>query len=186
MIGAKPRFDVTGQLESLRRYARSLTRNDADAEDLVHAALLRAYEKRGSFQDGRPLKPWLLAILHNVHVDGQRARQAEARRNEHAAGLQEPFAAPAQEHHVRLAQVHRAFMELPEEQRAVLHLVAIEGLSFAEAAGALDIPLGTVMSRLARARAALRAVEDAPATQPDPGDRRRRLKIVGGSGEPTR
>src|SRR5690348_14558143 len=73
-------FDVLGQLTALRRYARSLTRSDVDAEDLVHDALVRAYEKRASFQSGRNLRAWLLSILHNVFVDGCRARQAETQR----------------------------------------------------------------------------------------------------------
>ncbi|MGZ9019363.1 MAG: sigma-70 family RNA polymerase sigma factor [Rhodoplanes sp.] len=186
MTDRKSRFDVIGQLASLRRYARSLTRSDADAEDMVHDALLRAYEKRASFRDGRALKPWLISIVHNLFVDGRRAHQAEARRIEHAADLQDPFVAAVQEHHVRLVQVRRAFMELPEEQRAALHLVAIEGLTFAEAASALDVPVGTLMSRLARARATLRAIEDKTMELPLKPDKRQHLKIVGGSDGPSR
>src|SRR2546423_3886962 len=95
--------------------------SDVDAEDLVHDALVRAYEKRASFQAGRNLRLWLLSILHNVFIDQRRTRQTEAQRLEHAAELQEPFFAPVQEHQLRLAQVRRAFMGLPEEQRAALH-----------------------------------------------------------------
>lgn len=185
MSPGKPRFDVIGQLTALRRYARSLTRDDVTAEDLVHDALVRAYEKRDRFREGGNLRAWLLSILHNVFIDGLRSRQAEHRRIEKAAELTEVHLAPVQDHQLRLAQIRRAFMELPEEQRAALHLVAIEGLSFAEAAEALGIPLGTLMSRLARARATLRAIEDAPdsrATDEDPP----RLRIVGGSNEPSR
>src|ERR1700719_1703075 len=80
-------FDVLGQLTALRRYARSLTRSDVDAEDLVHDALVRAYEKRASFQSGRNLRAWLLSILHNVFIDGRRARQAETQRIARAAEL---------------------------------------------------------------------------------------------------
>jgi DNA-directed RNA polymerase specialized sigma24 family protein len=77
--------------------------------------------------------------------------------------------------------VRCAFMRLPEEQRAALHLVAIEGLTFAEAASALDIPAGTLMSRLARARATLRAIEDGPVEKKSDGTTSRYLRIVGGS-----
>jgi RNA polymerase sigma-70 factor (ECF subfamily) len=182
MMREKSELDVVGQLGALRRYARSLTRSDVDAEDLVQDALLRAYERRASFKAGRSLRAWLLSILHNAFIDGWRARQAEAARAAQAAELREPFLDPAQDHHLRLAQVRRAFMELPEEQRAALHLVAIEGLTFAEAAGALDIPVGTLMSRLARARASLREMEDGPKS----GERPPRLRIVGGSDEPAR
>jgi RNA polymerase sigma factor (sigma-70 family) len=180
MTAQRPRFDVIG-LTALRRYARSLTRSDVDAEDLVHDTLVRAYEKRASFQKGRELRTWLLSILHNVFIDGRRSRQAESRRIERATELQEPFLAPIQYHQLRLSQVRCAFMELPEEQRAALHLVAIEGLTFAEAASALDIPAGTLMSRLARARATLRAIEDGPGEKMSDGTTPRYLRIVGGS-----
>lgn len=175
------RFDVPAQLSAMRRYARSLTRNETDAEDLVHEALVRAYEKRSSFDNGRGLRSWLLSILHNVFIDGRRSRNAESRREEQAVELTETWVAPAQEHHVRLGQIRDAFLELPEEQRAALHLVAVEGLGYAEAAKALGIPQGTLMSRLSRARAALRAVEDGT-----PVSRVTHLKIVGGADEPSR
>jgi RNA polymerase sigma-70 factor, ECF subfamily len=177
----KSRFDVVGQLTPLRRYARSLARDDANAEDLVHETLLRAYEKRASFVDGWALKPWLLSIMHNVFVDGQRAHRAEAKRMERAASLQDPVADATQEQHVRLDQVRRALERLPEDQRAAIHLVAVEELSFAEAAGVLDIPPGTLMSRLARARAALRALDESTAQSPSSAASRPHLKIVGGS-----
>jgi RNA polymerase sigma-70 factor (ECF subfamily) len=177
MTSWEPRFDVIGQLAALRRYAHSLARNEADAEDLVHDALVRAYERRQTFKPGRDLRAWLLSVLHNVFVDSRRSHQAEIRRIERAADLAEPHHAPVQGLHVRLAQIRRAFMDLPEDQRAALHLVAIEGLAFAEAAKALGIPLGTLMSRLARARAALRALED----DRGEGGGKRPLRIVGGS-----
>lgn len=169
-----PRFDVLGQLGALRRYARSLTRDASDAEDLVHDALVRAYERRSSFRSGGNMRAWLLSILHNTFIDGVRSRRAESVRAGDGARLAETALAAPQEHSVRLAQVRDAFMALPEEQRAALHLVAIEGLSYQEAADALAIPLGTLMSRIGRARSALRAMEEGgPA-------RGSHLKIVGG------
>lgn len=179
---SKPRFDVVGQLTALRRYARSLTREDTNAEDLVHETLLRAYEKRDSFLEGRALKPWLLSIMHNIFVDGRRARQAEIERIERAARLQDSVSVGTQEQLVRLEQVRRALDELPEDQRAAIHLVAIEELSFAEAAAVLDIPQGTLMSRLARARAALRALDNTTTQRPATAARPH-LKIVGGADE---
>ena len=170
----KPRFDVLGQIGALRRYARSLTRDSSDAEDLVHDALVRAYERRTSFRPGGNMRAWLLSILHNTFIDGVRSRRSEAARVAESARMGETALAAPQEHSVRLSQVRDAFMALPEEQRATLHLVAIEGLSYQEAADALGIPLGTLMSRIGRARAALRAMEEgAPA-------RGSHLKIVGG------
>ncbi|MBN9079417.1 MAG: sigma-70 family RNA polymerase sigma factor [Rhizobiales bacterium] len=156
----KSRFDIVGQLGHLRRYARTLTRDGADAEDLVHETLLRAYERRNGFRAGGNLRAWLLSILHNTYIDGFRARRAEARRVAQAALVAETqFEAP-QEHSVRFAQLRRTFLSLPEGQRAALHLVAIEGLSYEQAASTLGIPTGTLMSRLGRARANLRAMED--------------------------
>jgi len=170
----KPRFDVLGQVGALRRYARSLTRDAVDAEDLVHDALVRAYERRGSFRPGGNIRAWLLSILHNAFIDGVRRRRSEAARIEETGRLGESALAAPQEHSVRLSQVRRAFIDLPEEQRAALHLVAIEGLSYQEAADALGIPLGTLMSRIGRARASLRELEDGV---PVKGSH---LKIVGG------
>ena len=97
-----------------------------------------------------------------------------------AAEIAEPVSPAEQENRVRLRQIQQAFMSLPEEQRAVLHLIAIEGLSYQEAAESLGIPVGTLMSRLGRARAALRAFE-AGAAQAVVGRPRPNLRVVGGS-----
>ena len=155
-------FDVIGQLGALRRYARSLTRNAEDAEDLVHDALVNAYERKATFRTGASVRNWLMSILHNTHIDRLRRRQSAERRIDAAAELAPKSAEPTQDHSVRLKQVQSAFFALPEEQRAALHLVAIEELSYQEAAAALGIPVGTLMSRLSRARARLRSFEDEP------------------------
>lgn len=174
MDDRKSPFDVIGQIGALRRYARSLTRDPSDAEDLVQDALMRAYEKRPTFRTGGNLKAWLLSVLHNTHVDGLRRRRSLARRAEDAAYLQDEGRDGGQHDSVRLAQLRTAFAALPEEQRAALHLVAIDELSYQEAARVLNIPVGTLMSRIARARARLREFEDGvtPVTH---------LKIVGGT-----
>jgi len=153
------RTDVIGLLGPLRRYARSLTRDETQAEDLVQDTLVRAYERHGSFRSGGNLRGWLLSILHNTFIDGRRRQAAEARRLEQAVAMAETAAPPAQESQVRFQQVQAAFLRLPDEQRAALHLVAIEGLPYQEAADALGIPVGTLMSRLGRARATLRGFE---------------------------
>lgn len=174
------RMDVICLLEPLRRYARSLTRDESQAEDLVQDTLVRAYEGRSSFRSGGNLRGWLLAILHNTFIDHRRRHVAEFRRLEQVASLIDTAAPPEQESQVRLQQVQTAFMRLPDEQRAALHLVAIEGLSYQEAANALKIPVGTLMSRLGRARAALRGFEAGADVQP-PEAKRPSLRIVGGS-----
>jgi len=182
MTQDQSRFDVTSQLAALRRYGLSLTRNAADAEDLVHETLVRAYEKRGSFRADRNLRSWLLSILHNCFVDASRKRSSETVKLLRASEQAETYAPPPQDHAIRLTQIRQAFMALPEEQRAALHLVAIEGLSYQEAAATLGIPVGTLMSRLGRARAALRAIEDGGAAAAPAQDTPRagHLRIVGG------
>ncbi|MCF3641209.1 sigma-70 family RNA polymerase sigma factor [Rhizobium sp. TRM95111] len=171
-------FDVIAQLAALRRYALSLVRNADEAEDLVQDALTRAYERQASFRTGSNLRNWLLSIVHNVHVDRLRRRRSLERRHEAAAEIADHAVAPSQDHSVRLGQLRGAFFALPEDQREALHLVAIEELSYREAADALAIPVGTLMSRIARARARLRALEqDLPAgTTPH-------LRLVGGNGD---
>jgi RNA polymerase sigma-70 factor (ECF subfamily) len=172
----KRAFDVIGQLTTLRRYARSLARNATDAEDLVHDALVRAYERRATFRPGASLRNWLLSIIHNTHVDRVRSSAARTRRDDAAMLEADLSYAAGQEHSVHLAQVREAFLALPEEQREALHLVAVEDLSYQEAADAIGIPVGTLMSRVSRARANLRAFED--------GTRKpSHLKIVGGGSD---
>jgi RNA polymerase sigma-70 factor (ECF subfamily) len=166
------RFDVEQQLPALRRYARALTRDAARADDLVQDALTRAYAQAHRFDARRSLRAWLLAIVHNQFVSGERRRLAEARRDAAFANFQaEAVADAGQEHAAYLCEIAERFASLPEPQRAVLHLVAVEGLGYREAADALGVPIGTVMSRLSRARAALRAPEACT---------RQRLHIVGG------
>jgi RNA polymerase sigma-70 factor (ECF subfamily) len=175
------RMDVVGLLGPLRRYARSLARDETQAEDLVQEALVRAYEGRGSFRSGGNLRGWLLSILHNTFIDHRRRHVAELRRLEQAAAFVDTVAPPEQESRVRLQQVQAAFMRLPDEQRAVLHLVAVEGLSYQEAADALKIPVGTLMSRLGRARAALRGFEAGSDVSQPSQSKRPSLRIIGGS-----
>jgi RNA polymerase sigma-70 factor, ECF subfamily len=170
------RFDPLAHLPALRRYARALTRDAAAADDLVQDALVRAYDKRHTFRGGR-LGGWLLSIVYSTFLNNRRSRLAEQARAERLAEVSPQSAEPAQEHAVRLAQIQTAFLELPEDQRAALHLVAVEGLAYADAAAVMNVPLGTLMSRLARARATLRRVE-AVRGEAASGTR---LRVVGGN-----
>jgi RNA polymerase sigma-70 factor (ECF subfamily) len=166
-------IDVLQQLGGLRRYALSLTRHESDAEDLVQETLLKAYSARTGLKSDRKLRGWLMSILHNLFIDGRRQRLATDQRDQAAAT--DDIVPASQEDSVRLQQVRRAFFQLPDEQREALHLVSIEELSYQEAAEVLGVPVGTIMSRIARARERLRAIEDAG----QPSDSR--LRIVGGS-----
>ena len=181
-MDSRSRFDVIGLLAPLRRYAAVLTRNDTDADELVHDTLVRAYERRQTFRPSGDLRAWLFSVLHNSFIDGQRRKAADAARVREVAATVETVAPAPQDSSVRLQQIRKAFLSLPDEQRAALHLVAIEGLSYQDAAGALGIPLGTLMSRIGRARAALRAFEDGTTPVPQhESSARPNLRVVGGT-----
>ena len=153
-------LDIVDLLVPLRRYARSLTRDPSKADDLVHDTLVRALESKGSLRPNTNLRTWMMTVLHNAFIDEQRRRRVEARHADVLVQLNDEVALPAQEGQVRLSQIRKAFDLLPEEQRAALHLVTLEGMAYADAAQVLGIPIGTLMSRLGRGRAALRAFED--------------------------
>lgn len=177
MSAWKP-VDVEASLPALRAYARALTRDHVAADDLVQDTLVRAYERAATYRAEMPLKPWLLTILHRLFVDRQRRLSAESRGAGHAAPIVPELAqGGGQEHAVHLREVAAHFAALPDEQRSVLHLVAVEGLTYHEASLALDTPIGTIMSRLSRARAALRKAGAAGADAVLPGAP---LRIVGG------
>lgn len=167
--------DMEADLLAMRRYARSLARDDVDADDVVQDALLRAIERKATYQPDRSRTRWLLAIVHNVFVSGKRRQAAETRRNDRFAETLLSSVDPQQEEHMRLAEIAQGFAALPDAQRAVLHLTAIEGLSYQQAADILGIPIGTVMSRLSRARAALREGQT--------GKGHPHLRLVGGHDE---
>jgi RNA polymerase sigma-70 factor, ECF subfamily len=150
-------LDIPAHLGVLRRYALVLTRDPDQAEDLVQEALVRAMAAARTWRPGSPVRPWLLSIVHNAHVSRERRRRVEA-----AAVLELAWTAPravaaGQAERVHLGRTMAALMTLPDEQREVLVLVALEGLSYRDAAEILGIPVGTLMSRLGRAREALRA-----------------------------
>ena len=150
-------MDFSKHLGVLRRYALVLTRNGERAEDLVQEALLRALEGAHTWREGGDLRKWLLSIVHNTHVSRVRRQRTEREAEGVVAAQSAGAHAPPQTDGVDLGQTMRALMDLPEEQREVLVLVAIEGVSYRDAAECLGIPMGTLMSRLGRARAALRA-----------------------------
>ena len=159
-------------IPALRRYARALLRDRDEADDLVHDCLVRALDRLHTRRAGAELRPWLFAILHNLFVS--RTRRARVRAGAerldgvHEATLGHP---PSQEDGLLFGDLVHAVNGLPEEQRTVLLLVAVEDLSYAEAARVLEVPIGTVMSRLSRARDRLARV-----TQGEPAAPLRRVK----------
>lgn len=157
----------------MARYARVLTKNGADAEELVQEALVRALAVAGTCDLSRPLLPWLIAIVRNTHLSNISRRNVESRSMSDVAILSGSAEMPAQEHHADLNRVQRAIETLATEHAEVLHLVGALGFSYSESADILNIPSGTLMSRLSRARTALRRALEAPSHE---------LRIVGGKG----
>jgi RNA polymerase sigma factor (sigma-70 family) len=152
---------VLAEMEScipaLRRYARSLLRNHEEVDDLVHDCLVCALDRLHTRRENGELRAWLFAILHNLFISGARRNGRRPRPvsvddiDENRLGI-----GAHQDDHVQTRDLMRLVDELPEEQRSVLLLVCVEDLSYAQVAGVLGIPIGTVMSRLSRARERLR------------------------------
>jgi RNA polymerase sigma-70 factor (ECF subfamily) len=155
--------DAERWIPRLRRYALALTGNREAADDLTQDTLERAWRKRALWQSGTDLRAWLFTVMHNVFVNGLRsARATESLDDEgHAAeavhGLQ---AGSAAEGGIVLSELRTALAALAPEQREVVLLVGLEQMSYAEAATVLEVPIGTVMSRLARGRERLRLLLD--------------------------
>jgi RNA polymerase sigma-70 factor (ECF subfamily) len=147
---------VLEHMPALRRYARSLTGDTAEADDLVQESLSRALARRDRRGEIRNLRAYLFTILHNAHVD----RLNERRRWTYSLPeevLDNRLAQPAPQHgHLALGDLAAALQRLPEEQRQAVLLVGYEGMAYKDAAQVLDVPIGTVMSRLSRGREALR------------------------------
>lgn len=155
MLPASPNSEIRTHIASLRRYALVLTRDHHEAEDLVQETLVKAIAKADSLHPSSDLRPWLFRIMHNTHVSGLRRAQV---RKAAEPDLPEPIAPERQDRQVELRQVLDALDRLPEAQRRPIVLVALEDMSYAEAARSLDVPLGTFMSRLGRGRQALRNI----------------------------
>jgi len=139
----------------LRRYARALIGDRAAADDLVQDTLERAWVKLHLYRPGTNLRAWLFTVMHNVHVNKIRSRRADEPLDEE---MQELASSVPQADSLLLRDLDRALTRLPDEQREVLLLVVLEDMSYEETARTLEIPVGTVMSRLSRAREKLRAM----------------------------
>ena len=146
-------------IPALRRYAAVLLRNPQDQDDLVHDCLVRALDRWHTRREDASLRSWLFSIMHNLFVSYQRKKKLRREVTSIDAAPDERYRISAnQERYLEFRDVSQALDRLPEEQRSVLVLIAVEDLSYAETAQALDIPIGTVMSRLSRGRERLRAM----------------------------
>lgn len=147
---------ILAEIPRLRRYARALLGDHAAADDLVQDTLERAWSRISQWRTGSDLRAWLFSIMHNLRVDQVRQPKLSTYSMD-----ENDFEAPTratQSDALEVNDIAAALSQIPDEQRAVLLLVALEEMGYAEIANTLDIPLGTVMSRLSRGRERLRTL----------------------------
>ena len=154
-ISSRQRQELMGELKGLKRFCLSLTGSDADADDLLQGTVERLLE-RGIPSDAHTAR-WAYRVCKNLWIDELRSREVRTRHVNNVVQAGEaleisPSAEVQSAGEQSLAAVNAALAKLPEEQRMALTLVAVEGKSYAEAAEILDVPIGTIMSRIARAR----------------------------------
>ena len=147
---------IAEQIPRLRRYARALIGDPVRCDDLVQEALLRGLSRSHLWQPGTDIRAWMFTILHNIHVNNQRQRYARAEYHEVVEDQPELATPATQEQSLAIRDLARALQMLPETQRQVVLLVGLEGMNYKGVAAVLEIPVGTVMSRLHRGRESLR------------------------------
>jgi RNA polymerase sigma-70 factor, ECF subfamily len=158
VVTQQVRAELVSLLPRLRRFAYGLTGSLDDGDDLVQSACEKALRRLDQFQPGTRLDSWMYRIVQNLWIDQRRARQVRPEAGMEPADLEALAVGDAERElnsRLTMAAVQQAVGELCEDQRAVLLLVCVEGQSYKAAADVLEIPLGTVMSRLARARLAV-------------------------------
>lgn len=147
--------NIVELIPRLRRYARALVGDRFAADDLVQDTLERAFRKLHLFRSGTDLRAWLFTVMHNVFVNQVRSARLKFVEGEDHSEIPEH---QGEVDGLAVRDLDKALRRLPDEQREVILLIALEDMSYEEAARALEIPIGTVMSRLSRAREKLRAM----------------------------
>jgi RNA polymerase sigma-70 factor, ECF subfamily len=148
--------DIEAEIPHLRRYARVLVRDATVADDLVQGCLVRALAKLGLWREGSNLRAWLFTILYHQHVNDLRRAMRDGKPVELSDAEPRLSCAADQDKCIELRDLQRALARLPENQRAAILLVGLEGMDYEAASLALGIPVGTVRSRISRGREALR------------------------------
>lgn len=149
---------LVAMLPRLRRFARGMTGSAGDADDLVQAACERALTRSHQFQEGTRFDSWMFRIVQTIWIDQIRARDVRKEEPDtETERIGSDESVRRAEARLGLEEVRQALGEIPAEQRAALLLVTVDGLSYKEAAAVAEVPVGTIMSRLARARMALQA-----------------------------
>jgi RNA polymerase sigma-70 factor (ECF subfamily) len=150
---------ILAELPRLRRYARAMLGDRAAADDLVQDTLERAWSRIAQWRPGSDLRAWLFGIMHNLRID-QLRRNGLPTASLDEEEVAEVSVRPTQSDLLEVMDLETALRQLPDEQREVLLLVALEEMSYADMSTLLGIPIGTVMSRLSRGRERLRLVMD--------------------------
>jgi len=160
--------EIVKLLPRLRRLGRVLARAPADADDLVQLTVERALTRRDQWRSGTRLDSWMFRIMKNAWIDEVRARRRSSEVLVSEDGIDSVGVATPDSHLDSLA-IRAAMLRLSEDQRVVVGLVLVEGMPYKEAAGVLEIPIGTLTSRLARARERLQELLTEDAVRPEPG-----------------
>ena len=163
---------IANEIPRLRRYARALVRNQETADDLVQDTLVRALSKIHLWQPGTDLRAWLFTLMHNQYVNFVRRAVREGSQTSLDAAIELGHQAN-QQTSLTLRDLQNALDKLPDEQRQVVLLIGLEGMRYEEVAEILDVPVGTIRSRLSRAREALREMMDEHERRPMDGRSRR-------------
>ena len=154
------RRDLTAQISGLHRYAMALVRNAPDAEDLVQECLCKAIERARPWREIKDVRAYLFSILHNLYIDRMvKNRHRNVALPDHVIE-HKLIVAPSQQERIELQELSSALDQLSPDQRQLILLVGLEGLTYEATAKVMNLPVGTVMSRLFRAREVLRKMTD--------------------------
>lgn len=158
-----PSVELVSCIPRLRRYARALVGDRGGADDLVQDTVERGWRRIAEWRRDGEMRAWLFGIMHNLHVDQLRARRLQTTALDEEATQPEHAVNPSAGLEIR--DMEAALAMLPVEQREILLLVGLEGMTYDQIAGALGLPLGTVMSRLSRGREKLRILMEGKAVR---------------------
>lgn len=153
--------ELVAEMPNLKSFAHKLCRSRADAEDLLQATILRALEKRIQFQEGTNLFSWTSKIMFNLFATAYRRRTKYETQYDAEELLKNQAVAPTQDTEIEMKQLGVALQKLSDDHRTVLLMVCVQGMAYEDVSSALNIPVGTVRSRLSRAREQLKAVLEA-------------------------
>ena len=154
--------EIVNEMDGLRKFAYKLTHNHHNAEDLLHSTLVRAIEKKHLFKEGTNLYSWASKIMFNLFVSDYRRKTKFETQYDPENYIEKQFVESDQDEKMEFKMVQRAMRDLSRDHRSILTMICIKGMRYAEVSEKLQIPVGTVRSRLSRAREALQNRLDEP------------------------